>query len=826
MYMNKLIKKICILAGIFIVAAGIYFILEQNTIEKADTVYTTMEEATIPVVYASLPGSVSNRLPGYLQEMGQKTARDSLTLLPEDRRLEITVSGYGTSILSMQYEIRSMDLSRLVEKTEVTRWEDAGDGVTASLPIQNLLTKGTEYMLHLTLRTEQHEAIHYYTRIMQEENPYGGEMLNFAKDFSMKTLDSAQAQTLVTYLETNNTEDNTSLGRVTIKSSFSQLTWAGLKMQLAGEMQVTLKELDGIMGQVEVQYDLTRESEDGTTEIYNITDEYTLKYNPQRLYLMDFQRTTSQVFGGGREVYSGRRILLGIGNDDAVSVTSSDDKRFLAYTFNRDLWCYDQEDGRAVKIFSFRSRDDDSGRSSFDQHDIRVISVQNTGDVEFLVYGYMNRGRHEGYMGVSLCRYDESSGAVEEKFFVPVVNTYESLKQDMEKLCYLSSSDMLYLMIDHAVYGIDVSSNEYMVVADALEEGSYSISDDQSSLAWQEGQELYEASVIHLLNLETGQKKEITGDGSSYLRTLGFVRGDFVYGLAHPEDLWMINGRVETLPMYALEIVDENLTLETRYERDGYYLTDVQVEDARVHMNRLARTEGGFSYHDQDTIVCNTADEKEHMAGIGWYASEIRRKLYFVQLDTEIKTSKNIKISAPKKITYDNSEVLELKTVQQSSGMLFFAYGEGHMLGSSRDFSKAVAMAYDKMGYVTDENGRMVWNRVNRSPSRSIREPQSAAYNITKHLEEFTMNQDFGDGTLVLDARGCTLNQMLYFIDGGIPVVAFVEEDHYILLYGYDQYNISVYDPFTNESHKMGLNDAGEYFAGRKNDFICAVWVD
>ncbi len=824
--MSKFFKKICILAGIFVVAAGIYFILAQNTIEKQDTVYTAMEDPTLPVVYTSMFGSYDNRMPGYLEDMEQKTARDCLTVLPQDRQLKLKIANYGESVLSIRYEIRSMDLERLVEKTEVQQWEDQEGVVYVTLPIQNLLTKGAQYLLHLTLQTERHETIHYYTRIMEEENAYGEEMVNFARDFSMKTLDSQEAQTLVTYLETNDTEDNTSLGTVTIKSSFSQLTWAGLKMQLAGEMQVTLKELDGIMGEIQVQYNLNRESEDGVTETYNVTDYYTVKYNTQRLYLMDFKRNTTQVFDGGRELYSGRRILLGVGNDDAVKVKSSTDRRYLAYTFNKDLWSYDQTDGKAVKVFSFRTREDVSGRSAYDQHDIQIVSVRDSGDIDFLVYGYMNRGRHEGYVGVSLYRYDQSTGAIVEKFFAPVKNSYESLKQDVEQLCYLNSADMLYMLIDHTVYGIDLTSNEYMVVADALEEGSYSISGDRHSLAWQEGQKLYEARTLHLLNLETGQKQEITGENDSYLRVLGFVNGDFVYGLSHPEDLWVINGRVETLPMYAMEIVDENLQVETRYEKPGYYLTDVDVEDARVHMNRLIRSGDGFAYQDDDTIVCNTAAEEDKMAGIGWFASEIRRKLYFIQLDADIKTGKSIKISAPKKITYDTSETLMLKSNQQMQGMMFYAYGQGHLVGSSRDFSEAVAMAYDKMGYVVDNKQRIVWDRVNRSPSKTIREHQSAAYNITKHLGEFTVSDDFGDGYLILDARGCTLNQMLYFINQGTPVVAFAENNHYILLYGFDQYNISVYDPATDQTYKMGLNDAGEYFTRYKNDFICAIPID
>lgn len=827
LYMSKIIKKIAILAGIFVAATGIYFLLAQKTVDKSDTVYTIMDEASLPVVYTDMFGLKTNRLPGYLQEMDQKTVRDSLVILPEDRQLKLMIADYGTSILSVDYEIRSLDLQRLVEKTQVTDWSTGENGTAVTLPIQNLLTPDTEYLLHLTLKTEKHEAINYYTRIKEASHSYGEEMLNFAKDFSTKTLDPVQAQTLVTYLETNAGEDNSNLGLVTIRSSFFQLTWGGLKMQLDGDMQVTLKQLDGIMGQVQVKYNLTRESEEGTTEDYEVTDQYTLKYDPKRLYLMDFQRTTNQVFGGGRELYSGKRILLGVGNDDVVSVKASSNKRYLAYTFNRDLWSFDQTDGKAVRVFSFRSKNDASGRSTYDQHDIQIISVSDTGNIDFLVYGYMNRGRHEGDVGVSLCQYNLSSGAVEEKFFIPVKSTYESIKQDLKQLAYLSSSDMLYLLIDHAVYGIDLTSNEYMVVADGLEEGSYSISSDQNILAWQEGKKLYESEALHVLNLETGQKQEIKADDDSYLRVLGFVRSDLVYGLARPGDLWVVNQRVETLPMYAIEIVDENLNTETRYEKDGIYLADVQVEDARVHMNRYEKTEdGGFVHKDEDTIVCNTATEEDKMEGIGWYASEIRRKLYFIQLDDEIKTSKTIKVSAPKKITYDKSEDLELKANQVSQEIRFYAYGEGRLLGSTKDFTKAVQMAYDKMGFVVDGSQRVVWNRVNRSPSKIIKNPQSAAYNITKHLDKFKANEDYGDGKFVLDARGCTLNQMLYFIDKGLPVVAYTQGGHYLLLYGYDQYNVSVYDPAANQSSKMGLNDAGEYFAGLGNDFICAVPID
>jgi len=47
-----------------------------------------------------------------------------------------------------------------------------------------------------------------------------------------------------------------------------------------------------------------------------------------------------------------------------------------------------------------------------------------------------------------------------------------------------------------------------------------------------------------------------------------------------------------------------------------------------------------------------------------------------------------------------------------------------------------------------------------------------------------------------------------------------------VLLSGYDSYNVTVYNPGTGESQKMGLNDASAYFAGQGNDFVCGVFTE
>ena len=825
--MKRLGKKIIILFIIFVAAIATYFLWNQKTPENSDTmVYTSMEEATLPVVYTTMFGREVNLLHGYTQDMGQTAARNALTVLPQDRALNIRIANYPGSINGISYEVRSLDLERLVERTSLTDWSKGENGTTATLPIQNLLTKDREYLLILSLDTEEKGEIRYYSRIMWTDNENAKDMINFALDFTNRTFNYDAARELTTYLETNDAEDNSSLGRVTIRSSFSQLTWAGLTMEPVGEIRVTLNDLSGIMSNVSLNYHVSHTGENGIRELYEVEDNFTMKWDTRRIYLMDFERTTNQIFSGQRELFSGKRIMLGIANSDKISTQKSPDGNQIAYVINRDLWSYDQKEERAVKIFSFRSGEDDGLRSGYDQHDIKILSISDDGDVDFLVYGYMNRGIHEGAVGIAMYQYNSKDNAIREKFFSPVDRSFEMLKKDIDSLAHSGSNGMLYLMVDHAVYGIDLNSNEYMVVADSLMEGSFAVSASGRRFAWQEGNNPHGSPVIHLMDLDNGSKKEITGGENTIYRPLGFVGDDFIYGLSHEGDVWMRNGRINGVPMYRIEIMDDTGTIVKEYEDPEYSIAAVSVDESRIHLTQIVKTgDQSYAASKEATIVCTEEVKTEELEGIGWYASTDRRKLYFVQLDKET-ASREVKVSVPKKVAYDTTESVELKSNNRNTEIVFHAYGSGRYLGSSRNFTEALNMAYDRMGVVTDQNYEVVWNRVNRQPIRNIREPMVTGAPLVRHLEDFSENKSYDDGILMFDAEGCTLNQILYFISRGCPVAFFMEDGNYGLLTGYDQYNVTIYYPATGETQKMGLNDASAYFTNIGNDFICGVFTD
>ena len=94
----------------------------------------------------------------------------------------------------------------------------------------------------------------------------------------------------------------------------------------------------------------------------------------------------------------------------------------------------------------------------------------------------------------------------------------------------------------------------------------------------------------------------------------------------------------------------------------------------------------------------------------------------------------SVKSERPKAFSYENTGTLELagKAASGEKGeVIFYAYGGGHFLGASRQFAEAVNLAYDKMGFVTDERGHLVWDRINRQPIRNLKDPSGAAGAVT-----------------------------------------------------------------------------------------------
>ena len=73
---------------------------------------------------------------------------------------------------------------------------------------------------------------------------------------------------------------------------------------------MTLQEFDGIMGQIQIRYQVAINEEDGTRSMVDAEDNFTMKWNEQRIYLMNYERNANEVFDGGHQSFSGKRFFL------------------------------------------------------------------------------------------------------------------------------------------------------------------------------------------------------------------------------------------------------------------------------------------------------------------------------------------------------------------------------------------------------------------------------------------------------------------------------------------------------------------------------------
>lgn len=211
---------------------------------------------------------------------------------------------------------------------------------------------------------------------------------------------------------------------------------------------------------------------------------------------------------------------------------------------------------------------------------------------------------------------------------------FDQLGSDISTLAYLGDNGMTYLLLNGKVTGIDLNSNESVTVAYGLSQDNFAVSADGSKMAWLEGGDAYHSQTLHVMDFDTAQKQDVAAPEGDYVRALGFVGSDLIYGFGHESDLWMVNGNVKEFPMYAMYIADNEMNIQSEYKKPGIYISDVTAEEGRIHLKRMVKLgDNQYSYQDEDTIVCNQKVDEDPFEGLGWYASQEKGRVYFVQTD-------------------------------------------------------------------------------------------------------------------------------------------------------------------------------------------------
>lgn len=837
--MQKGIIKVTVLSVIFFAAVAVFSIVTNQVNEDLTT---EMADASLPVLSLYSDNTEINELHGYTEAMDASFMRDTITPISEDRILPVKITAYFKTIDAISYEIRSLDGKRLVADAAVEEFNQVRGLIRTELQIQNLLEEGKEYLLIICLESEG-EEIYYYTRIMEPEGCHVTESLSFVQEFHNATFDKEEAGALSTYLE-RATGDNTTLHYTSLNSTLKQVSWA----DFAGEKFTTaipsIKEITTTYNVISMNYVMSRVGENGVSEYYNVEENYRVRYTAQRMYLLNFERTVNEIFRGETADFTDKYIQLGIRSED-VEYKSSDTGNIVAFVQEGELWSYNQSENTLAKVFSFRGYEGIDERENYNAHDIKIVNVDEAGSITYIVYGYMNRGIHEGKVGTAVYHYDSLANTNEETLFIASDQSYEVIKADLGELMYVNEGGVFFIMLGESVYGIDLSTLEIAEVIAGLEEGEYAISESNRLFAWIEPANDLGSKEISILDFTTEQVKTISGNAGEYLLPLGFLGEDFVYGTVKITDVEKDAAGRAIYPMCKLDIatlVAGDVKILKTYEKEGYYISSIEIEDFTIYLNRMQRNGNTYVSATQDMIMNREGDTNKT---VNVQRTQDAKKQAQIQLVLKkAVTEKKPKLLTPKETILE--EVREVSFDKSTLKSEYYVYAQGKILLSTDNIADAVLTANEAMGVVIDKDQQYVWKRSRKTAQTAFRgllvgeEDKSAgsiAQSINAMLEREGINisvsalMEQGEtpkeilknalrDAKVLDLTGCAIDEVLYYISNGAPVFVMLDADDAALLVGYDASHVTIYDPIKDATYRKSIADADETFANAGSIFL------
>ena len=502
--MIKRIIKGIVLAVFF---AGALLISNYVMNRGTDDKIMTMGEPTLPVVSFTVSGQEINLLSGYVDQMDVTAMRDTITPLESNGTLQAEIAENGNKISKISYKVYSLDGADTYAEGKVK--EEDGK-VTLELGTA-LDQSAQEAVLKLTLTLGSGEAqkkVNYFTRIEKPDEITAWKCLTFAKDFHAKALDQSDEDTLSMYLEPGEESDNTTYQTVNIHSDITHIQWGDLNPEIVGDVQWSLKESNSVYTSILAKYQVRCQDDKEETARYNVKEFFRIRSVGDTIYLLDYNRDLQEVFSS-RSVMDQKGILLGIVPEDVPYETNKQDS-ILAFVQNRTLWMYNKKNEELTKVFSFAEEDTQDVRSLNDQHAVRIISMDDHGNIAFAVYGYMNRGEHEGEVGVGIYYFNVDSNLIQEKGFIPSTKSFAIAEDELGKMVYYNhAQELLYVLADQVLYRIDLDKNQQEVLAKGLEAGKYAVSDDGHQLAYQTDGEKDAAKEIRVMDLSSGDEYSV-----------------------------------------------------------------------------------------------------------------------------------------------------------------------------------------------------------------------------------------------------------------------------------------------------------------------------
>lgn len=841
---------------LIIIFAGALMFMSKNIKEVQFEFDTTvkMGNATFPVMELKSGKYYINRLHGYSGNLDANIVRENITPVGKDKTFEVLIMENKVEVKKIKYEIRTISDNELLDSGSISALnEEKREEISyksTKIKMKVDLQQGKEYGVKMTLITSEGRKIHYYTRIKYYgEASFLAEKMDFVLDFHNKIMDKEKAKTLITYLEPNKSMDNTSLALVNIHSSFENFSWGNMKPEIISDVVPTVKEFNIETAAIELMYYVSADAGSSKPEIYQVKEFFRVRYTKDRMYLLNYQRTMEAQFDIELVSMAKSEIKLGISREKDIKLVTSTNNDRVAFVRQGNLWYYNLAENKAVKVFSFQKEEADYIWDFYDQHNIRILKMEENGDMDFLVYGYMNRGDYEGRVAIILYKFYANERRIEEQVYIPLETTYQMLKEDLNAFSYVNEKGIFYFTINNVIYAYNIIAKRLDTIASGISEENVIIPKEGNYIGWQSSNIPTEATQITLLNLETEERKTLTAKEGDNIRILGSIGENIIYGYAHTSDIVEMPDGTVMVPVYKLVISDQYGNIVKEHEENNIYISEIEVKENIIELHCVVKKKSGDRVYYKKTKsnnLINRLEEKKQSIDITTRVTDLALTELYISLPSGFEMAKK-----PKLATTVNTIITEDTTLrfgnEQSESKKYYVYALGGILSAYSNVSEAVIKADEAMGVVVNKQNKIIWERGGKYNSKSIIgiDPIYTSNKVDSIEASLKMVIRYNRGSaapmedisgksiyqglkenitcLPLNLTGCTLEEVLYYVSNNQPVIAMKNEDQAIVITGYDEYYIYIIDPTVKTSKKMSLTKAATIFEDTGNVFISCI---
>lgn len=815
----------------------------------------SMEQSspTFPVMVVRTQGYDMNVLHGYNSNLKASLNRESMTPIGIDKKFQLVITENETTIRKLKYELRKVNDNTLMETNEISVLEESKEGKIATITLESAIEQREEYALKVTAISKEGKKIHYFTHLKYYgDDSFLEEKMNFALRFHENALEKKMDQ-ISGYLEYSYlTQDSNDYAHVDITSSKERVCWGDLNPEIVSDVIPTVKEFNIETAAISLEYYVKIHPKKDVEQLCKVKEFFRVRYSGGRLYLLKYDRDMESLFSLDQIDKANNRIQLGIGDKADEQVVYSGDSSRMAFVTAGELWSYSFPENTMYRVFSFRQDSEDYDRAAYDQHDVKIINLDDDGNMNFMVYGYMNAGDYEGCVGILWYKYYAGEQRIEEQVFIPMETTYQILKENLDEFTYVSDGDVFYFSVENMIYYYDVVSKQVKVVAKNVAEGDYCYvkSDNTGLLAWQSDSNDAASTRIVLMDLDTKKEQHIETDETQRVLLIGSIDSNIVYGLAKTSDVEEQADGSTFAPMYKVCIADKSGNVLKEYNEKNVYISKAYVEGNVVKLQRVKKTSGGYAKMKDDSIQ-NQNQNQDAVMGISSHTTDYDSKEYHIYVKSKYSISANPELMDAKTTMITASSIVRLDG-NETDLSRYYVYAEGVILDAYASPSKAITAAEEAMGVVVNENNQLVYERAGKLNANSV---GSISYvrtgngvnskgaciamvlkfqHLSANAKELSSSQKsaysllkekMGEDIKVLNLKGCTLDEVLYFVSNERPVLALIDGQNMVVITEYSmiENTVTYYNPSTGQTETKSMTVADEMFEAAGNAFVSYV---